>query len=214
LEGDFMSAALRAASMAQLTQPEPPSQTAVTPLGTRGGFDVAWATGGTGRGDAAAFEVLYRAWFERVFAFARGMTRRDEAFCLDVTQDVMLRAARSIPELNTEAELGAWFARACVSAAVDTIRREQRRGRREMNSEGRTPRGRAANDNGVEELDWLRRSIGVLSQDDQTLLMQRVGAGVTLKEAGQAVGLGEQAAHGRVRRALERLRELAREVWP
>jgi RNA polymerase sigma factor (sigma-70 family) len=166
------------------------------------------------RGDAVAFEVLYRAWFERVFAFARGATKRDESFCLDVTQEVMLRAARSIPELKSEAELGAWFTRVCISAAVDMIRRDQRKLKRERRDCGQAQLDGPATGERVEELAWLRRSLARLSEVDQMLLMQRVGLGVTLKEAGRSVGLGEQSAHGRVRRALERLRELSREILP
>jgi RNA polymerase sigma factor (sigma-70 family) len=197
--------------MPSATHPEPPTLTAVTPHGTRGGLDVVWATRGTGRGEQAAFEALYRAWFERVFAFARGLTRRDESFCLDVTQDVMVRAAKSIPELQTEAELGAWMTRAAVSASVDLIRREERRKRREAQSMvNAAAQVRADSDS----LRWLRGAVAELPEVDQLLLMQRIANGVTLQEAGASVGIGEHAAHGRVRRALGKLRTLAREVWP
>ncbi|HYE62250.1 MAG TPA: sigma-70 family RNA polymerase sigma factor [Phycisphaerales bacterium] len=192
------------------SQPEPPAP-AASPLGQAGGFDIAWATRGTTRGDARAFEVLYRAWFGRVYAYARGLTGRDESFCLDVTQEVMLRAARSIPELHTEAALAAWLSRACVSAAVDLVRREQRARRREQavaTSEQHADAGMR------QDLQWLRDSLRQLPETEHLLLMQRVVNGLTLREAAASVGIGEHAAHGRVRRALQRLRGLAKEVWP
>jgi RNA polymerase sigma factor (sigma-70 family) len=205
-----MNPALRVA-MPNSLHSEPPGHSAVLPLGSAGGFDIAWATRGTARGDSRAFEVLYRAWFGRVYAFARGLTRRDESFCLDVTQEVMLRAARSIPELDCEARLGAWFSRATLSAAVDMVRREQRAVKRARAAATPGPTGEKAC---VDDLAWLSRSLGGLPEADQLLLMQRIGHGSTLREAGASVGIGEQAAHGRVRRALDRLRELAREVLP
>lgn len=58
-------------------------------------------------GDAAAFEVLYRAWYGRVAALARAATRRDESFCLDATHDVMVRMAERLPVLADERALSA-----------------------------------------------------------------------------------------------------------
>jgi RNA polymerase sigma factor (sigma-70 family) len=204
-----MNPALRV-SMHNSLHSEPSRPTAATPLGSSGGFDVAWATRGIGRGDARAFEILYRAWFGRVYGFARGLTKRDEAFCLDVTQEVMLRAARKMPEIESEQRLAAWLSRATLSAAVDLVRRERRASKRAAKAASARP---AAADNPQrDELGWLARSFGELTEVDQALLMQRIAHGSTLKEAAAAVGIGEQAAHGRVRRALARLRELAREV--
>ena len=60
-------------------------------------------------GDEAAFAAFYAAWFSPTLALARGACRRDEAFCLDVVQDVMLAAAKKMPALPTEASIGAWL---------------------------------------------------------------------------------------------------------
>jgi RNA polymerase sigma factor (sigma-70 family) len=184
---------------------------------------VARVTEGVGRGDGAAFEVLYRGWFERVYGMARGITRRDESFCLDVTQEVMLRVAKSLPRIETEGELAAWMGRAALSCAVDLMRRETRRRRRESavavseesGRDCRTTQGLGRDGRATqEELAWVVAEIRKLPLVEQGLLMQRVANGSSLKEAGLSVGIGEQAAHGRVRRAMEKLRRLAREVLP
>ncbi len=65
-----------------------------------------------------------------------------------------------------------------------------------------------------EELAWVVAELKKLPLVEQGLLMQRVANGSSLKVAGLSVGIGEQAAHGRVRRAMEKLRRLAREVLP
>src|SRR5262245_18004966 len=88
--------------------------------------DVGALTSAVSRGDTAAFGVLYEAWYERVYGLARALTRRDESFCLDVVQEVMLRAARSLKPAGTEAQLGGWFAKVTASVCVDAVRRETR----------------------------------------------------------------------------------------
>jgi RNA polymerase sigma factor (sigma-70 family) len=173
---------------------------------------VAQVAEAVGRGDVAAFEELYRAWYERVFGMARGLTRRDEAFCLDVTQEVMLRVAKGLPRIGTEGELAGWMGRAVVSCAVDLVRKETRRARRERLAARSEGIGVAEGD--AEDLSWVRRELRRLPLVEQGLIMQRVANGSTLKEAGLSVGIGEQAAHGRLRRAMEKLRRMAREVLP
>jgi RNA polymerase sigma factor (sigma-70 family) len=183
---------------------EPPASDR-SPLGRAGGFDVAQLTRAVARGDAAAFETLYRAWFDRVYSIARGLTRRDEAFCLDVAQEVMVRAAAKLPALDTHRALGGWMVRATMSVSVDLLRRESRRRRREAAARPQVSEGWAP---GPEEIAWLARSMQRVSEEEQRLLVQRFIHGRTLKESGAAAGIGEQAAHGRVRRVLERLREV------
>ncbi|MDX2131027.1 MAG: sigma factor [Planctomycetota bacterium] len=161
-------------------------------------------------GDADAFERVYRAWYARVVGLARACTRRDESFCLDIAQDVMLRAARSIPVLPDERALGAWFGRCTLSACVDALRRDARRARRERAAAmpGGTHAAAPAGDH--DDGEWLRRWCGGLDMTDFDLLHAAVVRGATLREAGLASGVSEGAATGRVRRAMARLRDAAR----
>ena len=69
--------------------------------------------------------------FPWVAAKARSITRRDEAFCLDVVQDVMMIVVKKMPRLETEAALRAWMARTVSRAVTDRLRSEARRRRRE-----------------------------------------------------------------------------------
>lgn len=174
--------------------------------------DAAGLSRGAWNGSTAAFEALYRAWFPRTLRIARALSRRDEAFCLDVTQEVMLRAAKGLPRVHNEAELAAWFSRATLSATIDQLRRERRRVRREQwkVTEASTPSAPTP----FEDLASLRASFFRLPAADQTLLMQRLAHGLTIQQAGASIGLSTQAAHGRIRRALTRLRTMLHEVLP
>ena len=62
-------------------------------------------TAAIARGDSAAFARFYEARFDRAFATARDLTGRDEAFCLDVVQDAMIRVTHRIPTLPDERSL-------------------------------------------------------------------------------------------------------------
>ena len=168
--------------------------------------DTAALTRAAARGDTAAFGTIYERWFDRALSAAHRLTGRDESFCLDVVQDAMLRAARRLPALPHEAALGAWLCRAVHRAALDRLRAEKRRAARERSSAGQvhpTPgRPPEALD---EDIAWLRAQLRELPPDDGWMLGARFGQNRTLAQVGASLGLTGDAAHGRIRRALQRV---------
>lgn len=164
------------------------------------------------RGEGAAFGVFYDRWLPFVYQAARRRSGRDEAFGLDVVQDVMLKVARRPPELGREAAVAAWLLRTAERCAVDRLRAEQRRARREraaaMPERGETPdpAGQAA-----EMRSWLDARLAELPQLERDLLLLRFAGEGTLAELGERHGISGDAAAGRIRRALQRLRTAARE---
>lgn len=186
------------------------------PVPASPGSDAIRLSRAVARGDREALAEFYCAWFDRCYMSARALTGRDEAFCLDVVQDAMLRVVRSIRPMRGEEELAAWMSRVVRSAALDAIRRESRRSRREQERAGlplavsKSPRGLATD---AEETGWARGVLDGLPPEDRALIAERFGRGRTLEEAGAAAGLSGGAAHGRLRRTLARLRSLAREVF-
>ncbi len=168
------------------------------------------------RGDEAAFATFYAAWFPAALALARAASRRDEAFCLDVVQDVMFRVCRKLPALAEARAVRAWMATAVWNATTDRVRTEQRRQRRE---EAVAPR---ADDSGPEPLlalaaaerqQWLAARVQELPSLDQALLQARFADAASVAAAGAEFGLGADAAHGRLRRVVQRLQRLAKEWW-
>jgi RNA polymerase sigma-70 factor (ECF subfamily) len=166
-------------------------------------------------GDEEAFAAFYAAWFQPTLALARAACRRDEAFCLDVVQDVMMNVAKKIPALRSDASLGAWMARSVLHAATDRLRSEQRRRRREEHAVGQ----RAAAGEPWHELaeterrQWLSARLLELPDEDRALLAARFGEAMTVTAAGALLGMGPDAAHGRLRRVLDKLRQRAAEWW-
>lgn len=167
------------------------------------------------KGDAAAFELLYRAWFPRMLGMARRATGRDESFALDVTQDAFVRVIRGPVVCATEAELGAWLRRCVLSASIDKLREEARRRARER-ARTRADSGEAPDLEAVERLRWLAKSLDELSLVDRDLLKLKFELDRTLEQIGalQQGKTGSWASvHGRIRRSLERLRLAAAEFF-
>jgi RNA polymerase sigma factor (sigma-70 family) len=162
---------------------------------------------GIARGDAAALDEFYRSWFDWAYAMAARLTRRDEAFCLDVVQDAVLRAARSMKRMESHADLERWMVRVVHTTALDRLRRESRRLRRERAG---ADADRAQDAAQIVELKeraaWVRARLADLPAADGWLVWLRIGRGRSLADTGTAAGIGAQAAHGRVRRAVARLR--------
>lgn len=182
---------------------------------TAPGPDVVRLSAAIAKGENAALDEFYRAWFDRCFAMARGITRRDEAFCLDVVQEAMLRVVKSMRAMRSEDEVSRWMRRVVHSAALDRLREERRRTARDQ----RTTRSDGVGGDGsdaadlVERIAWVREQLGAMESEERAVLVMRIGAGRTLEEAGAGAGITGDAAHGRVRRMLKKLRAAAKEVF-
>ncbi len=170
-------------------------------------------TAAIARGDAAAFGRFYEAWFDRAYALARAVTKRDESFCLDVVQDAMMRVVKSMRRMDDDASLARWMRRVIHTTAIDRLRRDLRRARRE--SAAAAAAAAAASDASAlaaasgetpERIEWIRARIDEMPERDRALVCERFERGRTNEEAGAALGISGDAAHGRLRRLLERLR--------
>jgi RNA polymerase sigma factor (sigma-70 family) len=168
-------------------------------------------TAAIARGSSAALDEFYRAWFDWAYQMARTLTERDESFCLDVVQESMLRVARSLRGMDGLADLERWMTRVVHTTALDLLRRESRRAARERAPRADTGGGAAADGvESTERAEWVRGRLAALPAEDRWMVWLRFGRGRTLADTGAAAGIGEQAAHGRIRRALARLRAKTR----
>ena len=171
---------------------------------------------GIAAGDEAAFAAFYSAWFAATLALARASSRRDESFCLDVVQDVMLAVCRKLPALRDERAVRAWIATAVWNAAADRGRAERARARREQGAAARDEVDPAEPWQGLaagERQQWLATRLQELPEVDRALLAARFGDSESVAAAGAAFGMTPDGAHGRLRRVLQRLRNAATEWW-
>ncbi len=168
-------------------------------------------------GDEAAFATFYAAWFAPTLALARAVSRRDEAFCLDVVQDVMFTVARKMPALGSNAAVAAWMARTVRHAVLDRLRSERRRVAREQIVGAELALAAAPEPwellAATEQQVWLRSCLAELPAADRALLAARFDASATVTATAADFGMGADAAHGRLRRVMARLRQGAAEWW-
>jgi RNA polymerase sigma-70 factor (ECF subfamily) len=163
-------------------------------------------------GDEDAVAAFYRRYFDLLLAHARRATRRDEAFCLDVVQDAVLRIIRTVKQVNTEPALLAWLKIVVQTTAFDLLRKENRRIAREVlvvSSRGESvePENEEAHDE--VQIAWLRQEITRLDPRLVRIIEMRYEQGWTLSRIGKALGLSTGAIDGRLRRVLSDLRKRA-----
>lgn len=161
------------------------------------------------RGDDRAIGVLYERRFATVFQAARAATGRDEHFCLDVVQECFLRVLRAAPalaRLKDADHVDRWLVRVAQSSALDLLRAEQRRSRRERLAARARPTGV------LEELiARLDADLSRLSSQERDLLRLRA-SGLTLHGIAEMVGTTIGTVHGRLRRLTAAMRTAQREA--
>lgn len=173
-------------------------------------------TAAIARGDSSAFGLFYDTWFTFAFAEAQRYTQRDEATCLDIVQDAMLKAARSMKPLDTKSDVERWLTRVVQTAALDTLRQEKRRRQREATALANGGHKAAVDQRAAQEhvrrawlddqVEWLSHELAKIPASDRALLHLRFALGRSLEQTGKAVGISGDAAHGKLRRIIARLK--------
>lgn len=159
-------------------------------------------------GDPDAFTRLYNEWFGWVVNEICRITGRDEQFALDITQDVMLKAARKMKPLPSSSALAAWFRTTALRCALTRLRSEQRRAKRERAAASSAERLNSPT-HSAEHTRWIRNALGALDVETRTLIEARFRLGYTLRSVGSLAGITPSAADGRLNRSLNSLRKQA-----
>jgi len=125
----------------------------------------------------------------------------------DIAQSVFLDLARHAGRLAPDTVLASWLYEVTRRTAVDAIRRETRRQQREQTaSEMNLLHSTSA--------DWLQLApvlddaMQALDGPDRDAVLLRFFENQSLRDVGAVLGVSEDAAQKRVRRALEQLRDL------
>jgi RNA polymerase sigma factor (sigma-70 family) len=156
-------------------------------------------------GSRDALGDLFTRRFDRLVGLVRARVRCDEYLALDCVQDAFVRTAGSLPPLASLAALDAWLAKAALSSALDRIRADASRGRRE--SRMPRPHEHARADLEAELADEVTALEARLDEEQRLLLRLRWTVGMTVRQIARHLGLGEHAAESRIRRAIDAARE-------
>lgn len=157
-------------------------------------------------GDREVLERVVREHAGWVFAAARRRVR-EAALAEDVTQAVFLLYWRKGVLIADEGKRAGWLYRAVRYCSANALRlqRIRRSHEREAAMEQRREVESAA---GWSEVEIeLEEAMDRLSEEDRRAVVLRFYRGLSLREVGEALGIGEEAARKRVERSVGKLRD-------
>jgi RNA polymerase sigma factor (sigma-70 family) len=166
-----------------------------------------------------AFNELVSRYVTLVYSAAVRMVV-DAQLAEDVTQSAFVALARNAPEvlrkLRSGVPVSAWLHVTTRNIAAKTVRTEERRRAREKEAASMHEINKVADGNTWSDLaPHLDCSLGMLREQDRTILLLRFFENKTVKEIAAHLGAGEEAIQKRVSRAVEALRRsLSRQGVP
>jgi RNA polymerase sigma-70 factor (ECF subfamily) len=154
-------------------------------------------------GDHAAFDEIVDRHERRVFAVALRICRHHED-ARDVTQEVFITALRSMAGFRGDAQLTTWLHRVTVNAALDFVRKRQRREASTVEELGDHP----SSDPGPEAaaIESVRarevhRALGTLAADQRAVIVLCDLEGLDYAEAAESLGVPVGTVKSRLHRA-------------
>ncbi|MFD0894246.1 sigma-70 family RNA polymerase sigma factor [Luteolibacter ambystomatis] len=158
----------------------------------------------TRHGSEGAFRELVEGYAGMVLGVARQRLGSHGQWAEDVAQSTFIALARQASTIPDGSHLGAWLHRVSSRTAVDYLRRETRRQRREekafMNDDSLTSHS------GSRVTGALDAALDSLKPDERRVISLRFLEGLDFRAVGNAMALSEDACRMRLKRALERLR--------
>ncbi|HAA74390.1 TPA: RNA polymerase subunit sigma [Candidatus Latescibacteria bacterium] len=169
----------------------------------------------------AAFAAMYERYRDRIMRLASAFAR-DEDDAQDITQQVFIRAHRSIHHFRGHAQLYTWLYRITVNCCKDWIKQASQArcehrdpswwSERDLGESLFTEANRA--EAGVERREAgeaLQQALTALSPEFRSTLVLREIDGLSYREVGQTLGCSEGTVKSRICRARRQLRrELTR----
>lgn len=161
------------------------------------------------RGDAQAFERLYRAEVGRVYALALRLTG-DRGRAEQLVQDAFIRAWRKLASFRGESALSTWLHRLTVNVFLLEARGEQRRVGREAEppDDAEFPGDRHDASADLASRIDLERGIALLPERTRAAFVLHDIQGYTHEEIGTMMAVTPSTVRVMVHRARRRLMEV------
>ncbi|HZU14891.1 MAG TPA: sigma-70 family RNA polymerase sigma factor [Chloroflexota bacterium] len=157
--------------------------------------------------DRAAFAPLYERHADRVYAYLRSRTARDED-AADLTQQVFLQAMDALPRYKPRGTpFIAWLLRIARNAAINFHRRQRHAMAWDLVPPALQPSGGEDHMVRLEQREVLERLFRDLDDMSREILILRFGAGLSTAEIASVLGKSEAATRMRLLRTLRTLKE-------
>ncbi len=167
------------------------------------------------KGDIDAFEQLVTRYERRVYSVAlrSSMSPEDAA---DITQEVFLKAWKSIESFRGDSGFSTWLFRITVNMCVDHARRRQAQPKtesleyseepaRQITDKGPTPEEHLDNSELGRE---LAEALGEVSEDHRRIVLLRDVSGLSYTEIADVLKISEGTVKSRLSRARLALRDI------
>ncbi|MDQ8202241.1 sigma-70 family RNA polymerase sigma factor [Pelagicoccus sp. SDUM812003] len=156
-------------------------------------------------GSRDAFAEIVNRHIDLVYSVASRQLGEFAHLAGDVCQLVFLNLARKAQHLKPQVVLSGWLYRSVLLAAKDARRKEIRRRQRERTAMFQEEAIERPHENWEQARPLIDAAICDLSQSDQAAIALRFFDEKSHAEIGQRLGISEDAARMRVKRALEKL---------
>lgn len=151
--------------------------------------------------DTAAFGVLVQRYQSRILLLQHRLTG-ERALAEDLAQETFLKAWQKLDTFRGTGSFPGWLARLSYNLFLAHHRRHRRRKNEVELNEGALP-GVAADEPGLADLDRL---LGVLSREDQTIMVLSYAYELSNTEVGEVLGMPPGTIKARIHRAKARIR--------
>lgn len=160
-------------------------------------------------GEFEAFDELYRLVAPRVRCFLASQVR-DASRAEDVLQETFLQLHRARRSYDPAHPLMPWVMAIARHCWLMELRRARRRPTADEDVTAHEPPVRAEAE-GLAEAAALGRALGLVSPPQRQALLAHHQWGLSFREIGARLGIGEAAAKLRSSRGVRRLREILRD---
>ncbi|MBS5144814.1 MAG: sigma-70 family RNA polymerase sigma factor [Butyricicoccus pullicaecorum] len=169
------------------------------------------------KGEIAAFESLMTAYENRVYTLALRSTGSEQD-AADITQEVFLRAWKSLDSFRGDSSLSTWLYRVTSNLCVDFARKRAAEGNMASIDDTESPAAsipdlsRAIQPEQAAENQELREelqyALAQLSEEHRRVVLLRDVAGLTYTEIARTLELEEGTVKSRLARARNSLRKI------
>lgn len=155
------------------------------------------------RGDADAFEQLYREHSGWVYALARRMAD-DETLARDMTQEIFIKLWQKISSFRGDSEFTTWFRRIAINICLNRLSSEKRRSNRVFTTDDVAAYETGGKSHGAGAGIDLERAIRGLPEHARAVFVLHEVEGYKQREIAEMTGVAE----GTVKSQLHRARKL------
>ena len=162
------------------------------------------------KGDETAFQSLYRTYYNKVYAIARGILLDSEE-AEDAAQEVFTLAYKNLHRFDRRSKFSTWLFRIAVNRSIQQGRRQKtRRIHVSLGDDAEQIADTRASDSQSQD-PFVEAAMGRLQPVDRAVLTLFYWDDLNLVEIGESLGCSSNAAKTRLFRARERFKEFYEE---